>query len=122
MAIKTDMPLFADPRSPQTFALSDVTLPGAYLMVGDVILHLFDQTAEIVIFVYQSEEARRQDESIPHEQRRPLRVVTVHAPFATYTEYLEEAAKGVAAACYRHLTALPEPHGLKTLLESGEAV
>ena len=122
MAVQTDIPLFADLLAPHTFALSDITLANAYCMIGDIRLHVLDQTAEIEVYVYLSEAARRQDMTIPHEQRRPVKTFTIHAPFATYTQFLEGDVKALVASAYLLLKTMPEPHGLKSLVEKGEEI
>lgn len=111
MAIKLDFPI-----------LTDLSIPNAYCMIGDIRFHVVDQTAEIDVWVYKSEAARRQDESVPHAERRPLKVHTIHAPHATYTAFLEGDVKALVSSAYKLLATMPEPHGLQAMIESGEAV
>jgi hypothetical protein len=104
--------------------LPRLKIAGAYIMIGETRVSHFHQTAEIDVYVFADEDARRQRLSeTEHELHRPIKIITVATTFATYEEYIQEAARALAAAGYKLITeeratASVEPRGLKELLEN----
>lgn len=104
--------------------LPRVLVTGAYAMIGATRINHFDQVAEIDVYIFESEDARRQRLApSEHELHRPVKTITVRTTFDTYKQYIEEAAQNLAAAGYRLITEVPasasaEPRGLKEFLEN----
>lgn len=105
-----------------------LSLTDAYAMIGEIKVNLFHQTAELSVYVFDSEDARHQ-RLAPTETdlHRPVKVITVQTTFDTYATYIEAAAKALAAAGYKLITEVPasaaiSPHGLKELLEGAEDI
>jgi|SRR5215813_1341302 len=102
-------------------AAPGVPVDNAYLMIGDIWFHFKDQTAEIFIFPYRNEEARRGNiEGIL--ARYPIRIF-VHQP--QFEEFFTPAAlsqndNNPQKAAYQLLAKYEYPLGLKELFDIGQ--
>lgn len=106
--------------------LPSVTIPDTYVMIGETRINHFHQTAEIHVYLFTSEDARRQRLSENEvDEHRPLKTIVVHTTIDNYRAYLEEPAKALAAAGYKLISEVEEsaaanPRGLKNLLANAE--
>jgi hypothetical protein len=106
-----------------TYELLPRTLvPDTYGMIGETHIDHFNERAEIVFYIFHSEDARRQRlAESEHELHRPIKKITVTTTIDTFNEYIKDAAKVLAAAGYKLITEVPEgssaePRGLKALM------
>jgi hypothetical protein len=89
-----------------------------YVMVGDIVLHAKDQTAEVFVYFYANEEIRI-------AQTTP--VIKIERVFVDKPGYLEfftdeklmEAGMSAVKAAYELLAKYPAPLGMKELFETG---
>lgn len=108
--------------------LPRVTVPESYAMIGETHINHFDQTAEIHVYIFESEDARHQ-RLAPSEVdlHRPLKIIVLRPTISEYETYLDEPAKALAAAGYRLASEVEEgagasPKGLKKLLAEARDV
>lgn len=106
--------------------LPTVDIPDAYAMIGETRINHFHETCEVDVYIFASEDARHQRVE-QAELRRPLKIITIKPPIHLYQEYLETAAKALAAAGYKLVTEVREgsavnPFGLATMLTNAEDV
>lgn len=98
-----------------------IQLPSVYLMVGDVVLHAKDKTAEIFVYFYANQDIRR-------AQTTPvLNVKKVFVDKPGYLEFfadekLKETGVSPVKAAYGLLAKYPEPLGMRELFEQGSEV
>lgn len=102
-----------------------LTIPGAYLMVGEIRQNFFHETVEIDYYVFVSEDGRRQLLSdSEHDLHRPIKKLTIMPPISIYQKYLNASALSAEGmnpqkAAYDLALNESEPWGLKELVESG---
>lgn len=106
--------------------LPRIQLPGAYAMIGETRVNHFHATAEVDVYFFADEDARHQRLSeSEHELHRPVKIITVRTTYDTFEQYLQDAAKQLAAAGYKMVSEVPagysaEPRGLKELLTGAQ--
>lgn len=100
------------------YSIHGIQLPSAYLMVGDVVLHAKDETAEIFVCFYANQDARDGKET------PALKIERVFVDKPGYLEFfadekLRESGMSPVKAAYALLAKYPEPLGMKELFEVG---
>ena len=101
--------------------LPGVIISDTYSIIGETRINHFHETVEIDFYIFVSEDARNQLESVAEELRRPLKIITVKTPIENYLTYIATVEPDVATAGYALVTAVDEgtaaqPWGLATLL------
>jgi hypothetical protein len=98
-----------------------VQLPSAYLMVGDVVLHAKDQTAEVFVYFYANQAIRIAQTTPVIKIERVFVHLSQYQEFFADEKLLEQGMSPVKAA-YQLLAKYPEPLGMKELFETSTLV
>lgn len=100
------------------YDIHGVQLPSAYVMVGDVVLHAKDETAEIFVYFYATQDIRVSQTTPVLKIERVFMHRDQYREFFTDEKLLEAGMSPVRAA-YELLAKYPAPLGMKELFELG---